>query len=665
MADGGCNNTADVVELEAMRKDSFSWHPCQVSLCSEGLGLIVKYGDNYLEEMITDKDGVLARVRVRSTPLQGDDCSSLQQGDHVLATRNPHPKGVFCDARVEEAIRVRHSKRSHCRCSFTIKWLHQALEEQVLTVPASGIMKLATKSVNLHPTISTFFSMLESSNGLDTLPCSMVSDSLNWELDINLLLEKQIEEISNPTNVPQKKICNHNFYGLKVDLKGQSHGRVIDASVKDPCGTDSERKESMETVLGNASAAIPSIKEEFTGSKSPLSPLAARAALASLRSNFPQSAELSVKSNVEEEDTSNEHSSIKLLYGSKHCGISSVDGSSNTDDVSVKVSATLGSKSPSYPSIMKTLFPRSSAPQIVEFSNVSSGVHENETEKKNKNSDKKITQPSGTRLTRAQSRRNSGMHESTQMTNTAEKRLTRSSKLQKLAHSTVDGAEKVEVNDPNLEDDNMQTKCDKIDTSAENCLPDNQKSVASADDETRICSTENDKSLLRKDGIIGKVDSQNGTFAENTKKRHYPERLTRSAARVETEKNNVQPKLKFGKSSCSESNELDLYKGNVSGASKAEASTHADSTPNGTESVTANSQAMRRKSASSKKQETRSSPRLRFLPRTRSQNKERFTAAGVACSSDGSSIQGYEWLLAVAAGRGLATFSEVLPECTH
>ncbi|KAL0451166.1 UNVERIFIED_CONTAM: hypothetical protein Slati_1673000 [Sesamum latifolium] len=511
MADGGCNNTADVVELEAMRKDSFSWHPCQVELSftsgnlawctvlqmrmkrtnqfdqySEGLGLIVKYGDNILEEMITDKDGVHARVRVRSMPLEGDDCSSLQRGDHVLATRHPHAKGVFFDAQVEEAIRVRHSKRIHCRCSFTIKWLHRALEEEVLTVPASAIMKLATRSINLHPTISTFFSMLESSNGLDTLPRSTISDSLNWEMDINLLLEKQIEEISNPTNVPQKKIRNNFLYGVEVDLKGQSHGRIIDASMKDPCDAVTVRKLG-ETVLGNA-AAIPSIKQEFTESKSPLSPLAARAALASLRSKFPQSAELSVKSNVDEEYITNKHSSVKLMCGSKHCVISSFDSSSNTDDVLVKVSAALGGKSPSYPSIMKALFPTSSAPQIVEFSNVSSRVQVNGTEKKNKNSDKKITQPSGIRLTRAQSRGNSGMHESTQMTNTLE---TRSSKLRKLAHATVNEAEKIEVNDSNLEDDNMQTKCDKLDTY-------NQKSVASPDDETGICSAENDKKPPKK-----------------------------------------------------------------------------------------------------------------------------------------------------------------------
>lgn len=108
---------------------------------------------------------------------------------------------------------MRHSKRIHCRCSFTIKWLHQALEEEAWTVPASAIMKLATKSIHLHPTISTFFSMLESSNGLDAMPCSTIVEGMNWEMDINVLLEKQIKEISNSTDISQGKISKDFIFG--------------------------------------------------------------------------------------------------------------------------------------------------------------------------------------------------------------------------------------------------------------------------------------------------------------------------------------------------------------------------------------------------------------------------------------------------------------------
>lgn len=60
------------------------------------------YGDNDLEEMITDKREIFARIRVRSTPLQGENCSSIRQGEHVLATQSSHVKGVFYDARVEK-----------------------------------------------------------------------------------------------------------------------------------------------------------------------------------------------------------------------------------------------------------------------------------------------------------------------------------------------------------------------------------------------------------------------------------------------------------------------------------------------------------------------------------------------------------------------------------
>ncbi|KAK6140284.1 hypothetical protein DH2020_025980 [Rehmannia glutinosa] len=578
MADGGCNNSAgnDVVELEAMRKGSFSWHPCQVSLCSKVLGLVVEYGENYPEEMISDKQEVLARVRVRSTPLQGDDCSSLQEGNHVLATQSSHVKGVFYDAQVEktcsariaflatyftfrklnqQAIRVRHSKRIHCRCSFTIKWLHQPLEEEALTVPASAIMKLSTKSIDLHPIISTFFSMLESSNVADTSLCSRIVDSMNWEMDINVLLEKQIEEISNSTDV-SRKISKNFVFGLEVDLTGEIEGRTIEASLKEPhvtipllnnikCSTGSENKQPVETIMEISPSSIPSIQEEFSGSRLPLNPLAARAALASLKSKFPQSAELSVQSNV--------------------------DCSSNADDFTLKISATLEGRSPNFESIAKTLFPSSIDPQIVEFPNVSSGAQVKGTGKKNKISEKKVTQPSETRVTRSRIQRNNRVHESTQINDTI---------------------------DP------------------QNCLSDNQKLVTSpVDGVTSMCSAKYEKSLFGKDKMIVKVDSDKGTFAEDAEKHIYPKRLTRSVA-GETEKNNLQPKLKSRKSNLSESNELDLSTGNAFTESN-----RIKTSPKTAENNVGSSRGITRRSASSKKQETRFSPRLKLLSQTRSQTK--------------------------------------------
>ncbi|KAI3474081.1 hypothetical protein Pfo_028869 [Paulownia fortunei] len=362
-------------------------------------------------------------------------------------------------------------------------------------------MKLATKSINLHPTISTFFSMLESSNGLGKSPCSRIVDSINWEMDINVLLEKQIEEISNSTDISEKKISKNFVFGLEGDNQQSISLNQLCANthVTIPLlnnlkgSTESENKHPMETILETAPASIPSIQEEFTGGRLPLNPLAARAALASLRSKFPESAEPSVQSNVEKGDI----------------------------PVSMALpNYSMGANTSNFESIVKTLFPTS--PQIVEFSNVSSRAQVNEMEKKNKISEKKITQPSETRFTRAQIQRNNEMHESTQITDTI---------------------------------------------GPQNCLSDNQKLVASPIDE-------------------------------------------------ETEKNNVQPKLKSRKSNFTESNELDLSKGNVSTESN-----RVKTTPKTAESGVGSSQGIRRKSASSKKQETRFSHRLRFLPRTRSQNK--------------------------------------------
>ncbi|KAL6520974.1 hypothetical protein OROGR_017543 [Orobanche gracilis] len=406
MAAGRCDNAVDdVIELEVMRKGSLSWHPCQVSLCSSGLGLIVVYGDNHPKEVIADKQEVLSRIRVRSTPLQGGDCSSLQQGNHILATKSSDVKGVFCDARVEKAIRVRHSKRTHCRCSFTIKWLHQPLEEEALTVPASSIMKLSAKSTDLHPTISTFFSMLESSmlessNGGDSSLCSkIIVDSMNWEMDINLLLEKQIEEITNSTDVSHKKISKNIVFELEVDLKGQSQGRTISASLKEPrftvplldClkgSTWCENKQSVDATVETLPASVSPIQETFAGSRLPLNPLAARAALASLRSKFPQKTELSVHSNVEKGGVINEHFS--------------------------SVSSALVERSSNFEGIAKTLLPTSGA----SLSDVFSGAQVKGT-KKNKNiSEKRTIRPSETRFTRSQIEKSYEIREFTPETDT-------------------------------------------------------------------------------------------------------------------------------------------------------------------------------------------------------------------------------------------------------
>lgn len=533
MADGGCNNSApnDVVELEAMRRDTLSWHPCQIALCYTGSGLVVQYGDSNFEETITDEQDILKRLRVRSIPLQGDDCSFIKRGDHVLATKSSRAKGVLYDARIEEALHVRHSKRIHCRCSFRISFLHQFNEEEALTVPSSSIMKLSTKSIHLHPTISTFFAMMDSPSCLDDTQGPMIVDGMNLEMDINLLLEKQINEISNSTDISGKKFSMDFVFG-QVDFKGQSNAPIIEASFKDPNGSNgSENKQHTGTTLEIPPVCIPSIEEEIKGSRF-LSPLAARAALASSRSEFPQSP--------------------------------------------LKISEDKG--------LVKELFPTSNAPEIVEVSK--------EIDKRKKTGENKISQPSNSRFTRAKAQKVNGWNEA-----------------QRVTRSTVERAEKIEVNEYN----------------------------SAADDNVVV---------------------QNGTFFQNEEKQNYPKRLTRSAARegaemvneqlnypkrltrsfsqVESEKINVQPKRRLRKSS---SPEVDLFKDVIVDTNTLEPENSLatevneylteeretnrktcarKSTPKNSENGVGSCESTGKKCSSSKKQDTRFSPRLRTL---RSQSK--------------------------------------------
>lgn len=66
------------------------------------MGLILDYGENGFEDIIVNKEEAISRLRVRSVPLQGDECSEIQQGDHILATQQSESKSLFFDAEVEK-----------------------------------------------------------------------------------------------------------------------------------------------------------------------------------------------------------------------------------------------------------------------------------------------------------------------------------------------------------------------------------------------------------------------------------------------------------------------------------------------------------------------------------------------------------------------------------
>ncbi|KAL6987569.1 hypothetical protein U1Q18_013314 [Sarracenia purpurea var. burkii] len=297
----------DTVELEAMRKEDSSWHPCRVSLSSNGVGLIVDYGNTCSEDIIVNEKEAIARLRVRSIPLHGDDCLRVQEDEHVLAAPMSQTKRLFFDAEVEKASRIRHSKKVHCRCTFTIKWLSQDLKGGTLTVPSSSVMKLATKSIDVHPTISAFLNMLKSLHCFGTSPLPTIIDDMDSEIDLHELLEKQIEAISSSADVSKKRISDNTLLGIEVCKKGKYQCGVVAGSklsnshVQLPSDhnhlkrtTRSTQKLQMEMEVKDPSSTASSIEEELLQSRSLLNPLAARAALASLMSKVPQNVEVSV-----------------------------------------------------------------------------------------------------------------------------------------------------------------------------------------------------------------------------------------------------------------------------------------------------------------------------------------------------------------------------------
>lgn len=390
-----------------------------------------------------------------------------------------------------------------------------------------------------------------------------------------------------------------------ADLKGKSHGWDIEASLEDPlkavsfldrlnCLNGSEKKQPM--TLETPPTPTPSIQEELRGSRFLLNPLAARAALASLRSEFPQSPQFSAQSNEKREMT----------------------GQHSSEDFSLKISATLEGNSPNFKSIVKKLFPTSSPTNTVELSNLSCGSQIDGMKKKNRMGEKK-TLSADTRLTRSQIQKDNGMHETSQMTNnnetqsmlTSTRRITRSRvkgtekieardyntagrdhvhnecmKLetsprsaiaqenclsdnlkavaspitgqinsQRVTRSRVKGVEKTEVNEYNTAaKDNVHTGCTKPDTSTQDtvlpkyCLLDNQKAVASPlDSETSILSVEHVKDALGKDGMVVDVDAQKEYLMQNAEKCNNRKRPTQSAASEDTENNTLQLKTKLRK----------------------------------------------------------------------------------------------------------------------
>lgn len=96
-----------------------------------------------------------------------------------------------------------------------IEWLHQELKGQTVTLPSSSIMKLASKSIIVHPTVAAFLKSVKQMGPNSASPFPVMHEEFGFELDLNKLLEKQIEEINISTNGFRKEITENILEGVK------------------------------------------------------------------------------------------------------------------------------------------------------------------------------------------------------------------------------------------------------------------------------------------------------------------------------------------------------------------------------------------------------------------------------------------------------------------
>ncbi|KAL3531831.1 hypothetical protein ACH5RR_005352 [Cinchona calisaya] len=619
------NTTPNDTELEAMRKDDFSWHPCKVSLCSSGIGLIVEYLNNDLDFMIVTKEEALARLRIRSAPLQSDECSLIQEGECVLATNKSQPKGLFFEAEVEKTLRVRHSKKIHCRCTFVVRWIHHGREGETAILPSSAIMKMSTKCINIHPTIVAFFNSLTTKIHQKFSPLPSFVEGMDWEMD-DFELEKQIKEISFAADSSGMKISQNILSGIEVHIQKQYQCKATPKSRKKDSGI-----QLIDTEVKGFSHPSPFIQDEFAASSTPLNPIAARAALAYLMSKFSQSTECS-----------------PTLKEAK--GFRPQPGISETE-------ATTVTFAPKYENIVKTLFPAEEASKEPNLFDAPCEL--SKWDSKNEECQPEFVDCVAN-IDRSTTKKNSGMHariglscsarqrsserscDNVEMTCIAETKLMHSMNTRRLTRSAVRKADAKVISEAK----NVNTG--KYSSVLEKDLLEDEKTVVSPIDASL---TNKLKDQVAKRETLNKNESLTKTSSAGIETLNNSRRLTRSAVCGKTQNNDVGPYKRCEESRLSEYVKSDIIKGNTTpecNASETEnpisatlpnaiSSTHTAerykkvqkvAPVKTTQKIAGDAasndvprQGVKRKSNTFKEQVPRFSPRLRFLPRTRSQKQ--------------------------------------------
>lgn len=75
-------------------------------------------------------------------------------------------------------------------------------------------MKLATKSINVHPAVAVFLKSVKQMRSSSAYPSPTVLEETDGEMDLNYLLEKQIEEISSSANASKEGISEDILLGV-------------------------------------------------------------------------------------------------------------------------------------------------------------------------------------------------------------------------------------------------------------------------------------------------------------------------------------------------------------------------------------------------------------------------------------------------------------------
>ncbi|EHA8591405.1 hypothetical protein COCNU_scaffold051046G000020 [Cocos nucifera] len=316
------------MELEAMRKEDGSWHPSRVSLRSNDAAsfINVEFESCNEEDIISTREDALARLRFRSIPLQDGECSHIKEGECVLAMRKGQTRSLFFDAVIEktfkllfqvleehsvlyyfhnvwsrklevqfdftfdlchlQAYRVKHSNRVYCRCTFEVKWLNPMLNEETMTVPSKSVMKLSDKDIDSHPVFAAFLTSLTRRYGGQVPSFLDLLEETTCETDLHGLLEKQIEEISKLAD-GSEGLKDVLLEVKRANLNDHKQNKVVASSNTYllSCHDDFRRS------ARSQSKQLEIEHEKHLEDVPVLSPLAARAALASLVHELPHEPE--------------------------------------------------------------------------------------------------------------------------------------------------------------------------------------------------------------------------------------------------------------------------------------------------------------------------------------------------------------------------------------